>query len=130
VASSKEADMANKEPRDHLKVWETAFNKGDEEGIVSLFEPGGIQVIDDAQGKETELRARLREQFAKGAALTVTMTRFLKANGLALTHSAWEIRTTDDAGKPLTLTGHGTEVLREQSDGTWLLVIDDATGPV
>ena len=118
------------EPQQHHKAYEQAFNAGNADGILALFEEDGLQAAGEAQRRGAEFRSRLEDQFARGASVTVNTTRVLEANGIALTHSAWELRTKDDAGAPLTLTGHGAEVLRQQSDGSWLLVIDDATGPV
>ncbi len=121
--------MPINEAHEHHKLYEAAFNAGDADGILALFEEGGIQAAGDVQRQGETFSARLRDQFQRGASVTVNTTRVLEANGIALTHSAWELRTKDDDGKPLNLTGRGAEVLRKQADGTWLLVVDDATGP-
>ena len=47
---------------------------------------------------------------------------------LALTGLKWSATGTDPAGKPVTMSGNSTEVVRRQSDGTWLFVIDNPRG--
>ena len=122
--------MALTEPQQHHKAYETAFNAGDADAIMALFEDGGIQAAGDAQRGGEEFKARLKDQFDRGASVVVNTTRVLQANGIALTHSAWELKTQGDDGNPLRLKGTGAEVLRQQDNGNWLLVVDDATGPV
>jgi hypothetical protein len=51
------------------------------------------------------------------------VVRKLESDGLALTHPHWRISGTD-----LELEGHGSIVSR-QSDGTWLIVLDNPTSP-
>jgi ketosteroid isomerase-like protein len=47
---------------------------------------------------------------------------------LALTGLKWSATGTDPEGKPVALSGNSTEVVRRQSDGTWLFVIDNPRG--
>jgi ketosteroid isomerase-like protein len=60
---------------------------------------------------------------------TVKARSVLSGDGsLALTGLKWSATGTDPEGKPVTMSGNSTEVVRRQSDGTWLFVIDNPRG--
>ena len=55
--------------------------------------------------------------------------RIVVVNGdLALLVSDHSVAMTGADGKPTTISGRGTEVVRRQPDGTWRFVIDNPTG--
>jgi ketosteroid isomerase-like protein len=55
--------------------------------------------------------------------------KVLQASDLALVISKWSFRGTGPDGKPISLTGKATDVLRQQqSDGTWRILIDNPWG--
>ena len=55
--------------------------------------------------------------------------RVLQASNIALLITEWSINGTESDGKPISLTGRGTVVLRrQQSDGVWLMVIENPWG--
>jgi ketosteroid isomerase-like protein len=47
---------------------------------------------------------------------------------VALLRSKWSLAGTGPDGKPVAMSGNGTEVVRRQADGTWLFVIDNPAG--
>ena len=57
--------MPINEAHEHHKMYEAAFNAGDADGILALFEEGGIQAAGDAQRQGETFRARLRDQFQR-----------------------------------------------------------------
>ena len=60
--------------------------------------------------------------------LYLKVTRVLEAGGLALVVGLWSFTGTGPDGKPVTLTGHNSDVLRRQADGSWRFVIDNPWG--
>ena len=54
--------------------------------------------------------------------------RVLYAGNLALLITEWSINGIEPDGKPINLTGKGTVVLRRQSNGTWLMIIENPWG--
>jgi ketosteroid isomerase-like protein len=52
----------------------------------------------------------------------------LKASNLALLITEWSIKGNKADDKPINLTGRGTVVLCQQSDGSWLMVIENPWG--
>jgi ketosteroid isomerase-like protein len=54
--------------------------------------------------------------------------RVLQAGALALLITEWSITGAEPDGSQIKLTGRGTVVLRSQSDGSWLMVIENPWG--
>jgi ketosteroid isomerase-like protein len=47
-----------------------------------------------------------------------------QSGDLAVLTAKWELSMTGQDGKPAQMTGQSMEVVRRQSDGRWLFVID------
>ena len=62
------------------------------------------------------------------AKLEVKTKRVIQASDLSLLITEWSITANDPEGKPVNINGRGTIVLRRQSDGTWLMVIENPWG--
>lgn len=63
-----------------------------------------------------------------GGKLDARAKRVLQTGNLALLITEWSLSGTEPNGKPINLNGRGTIVLRRQSDGTWLMVIENLWG--
>jgi ketosteroid isomerase-like protein len=63
-----------------------------------------------------------------GTKLEARVKRVFQANDLTLLITEWTINGTEPDGKPINLTDKGTVVLRRQSDGNWLMVIENPWG--
>jgi ketosteroid isomerase-like protein len=63
-----------------------------------------------------------------GAKLEARVRRVIQASNLALLITEWSISGIAPNAKPINLTGKGTVILRRQSDGTWLMVIENPWG--
>jgi ketosteroid isomerase-like protein len=106
------------------------FNKGNISFLMTLYEkdacfasePG--KVVKDPES----IRQTLQDFINMGGKLKARVKRVLQANNLALLITEWSINGTEPDGKPINLTGRGTVVLRRQSDGTWLMVIENPWG--
>src|ERR1700739_322839 len=108
-----------------------ALTRGDLETAVALYEPNASFVQDS--GEVIAGRAAIREVMKGFVALkpkfTVKARWGLSGDAtLALTGLKWSATGTDPEGKPVTMSGNSTEVVRRQSDGTWLFVIDNPHG--
>ena len=60
--------------------------------------------------------------------LEARVRRVIQAGNLAALVTEWSIVGTEPDGKPINLTGGGSMVLRSQSDGSWLMVIENPWG--
>src|SRR5919106_113962 len=74
------------------------------------------------------IRLAFQEFIDRGVKLEARARRVLHAGNLALLITEWSIKGTEPDGKTINLTGRGTIVLRRQSDGTWLMVIENPWG--
>jgi ketosteroid isomerase-like protein len=118
-------------PEAVLKSQVEEFNKGNINFLMTLYEkdacfaqePG--HVINDLNS----IRSELQHFISLGARLEAKVKRKIYASDLALLITEWSITGTKQAdGTPAHLTGNGTIVLRQQSDNTWLMVIENPWG--
>ena len=106
------------------------FNKGNISFLMTLYEkdacfaskPG--HVVKDLES----IRRTLQDFIGKGAKLEARIKRVLQAGNLALLVTEWSLNVTEPDGRIINLTGRGTVVLRQQSDDTWLMVIENPWG--
>ena len=111
---------------------EKALKSRDLDAAVALYEPNATLVI--GPGEVASGKAAIREALKGFLAFDeVHFTREITAiqsgdGNLAMLRGAWSATSTGPDGKPVTVTGNNVEVVRRQSDGTWLFVIDNPRG--
>ena len=118
--------MSVRNPEEMHREFEERFNAGDIDGLMTLYEPNAV--LEPAPGKVAAGTAAVRQALEgflsfKGR-VEVVSHRTVKTDDLAVTHGTWSLTGTGPDGKPVTLGGKTTEVLRRQPDGSWLYVID------
>ena len=59
---------------------------------------------------------------------TVVRREFIEGPEITLHLSSWTLTGTDADGKPIAWEGRTTDVLRKQSDGNWLVSLDNPWG--
>ena len=52
----------------------------------------------------------------------------IQTNNLALVNTEWSFSGTGPDGKPVDISGKATDILRQQLDGTWHILIDNPWG--
>src|ERR1700686_1909735 len=100
-------------PQEIHVLFERAFNTGDVEAILALYEPGAVLVTG---GKSVTGHDAIRDAFhvfLSGGARMKLETRIVieSGEGLAVLHGAWSL------GSPSATQGLSTEVVRRQPDG-------------
>jgi uncharacterized protein (TIGR02246 family) len=117
--------MTLSNPTDVHTAVEQAFNAKDLDGLVSLYEKDARMVTPD--GSVAEGIDAIREQWQTLLTMNGRMTlrtRFaIEMDDIALLRNDWSF-SSDDAQ----LASSAAEVVRRQSDGTWLYVIDHPFG--
>ena len=106
-----------------------ALNAGDLEAAVALYEPNASFV--QQPGQVVTGRAAIREVMQGFLAVKPKLkieVNAVQGGDVALLRSKWSLNGTGPDGKPVTMSGNGTEVVRRQADGTWLFVIDNPNG--
>jgi uncharacterized protein (TIGR02246 family) len=108
-----------------------AFNLGDVEALIALYEPDAVLVVD---GKPVAGRERIRKALETFLARRGWMALETRAvvesdDGLALLYGGWVVEPPRGTGSEIATRGLSTEVVRKQPDGTWLFVIDNPYAP-
>ncbi len=105
------------------------YNEGDLEGILDFYEPDAVFV--PGVGEQIAGRAGLRKAWQDylnlGDQIAFEVRGAVQNGDIALTNNEHTIRGIDSEGNPFTITGRAHEVLRRQSDGRWLFIIDQAS---
>lgn len=106
------------------------FNAGDIEGLLDLYEPDAVFVRgpgDNAIGRE-QIHKGLQAFLDVGGQISFRTRHAVRNGDIALLSNEYTLEAKDDNGKPYTLTGKTSEIVRRQSDGRWLYMIDHPAG--
>jgi uncharacterized protein (TIGR02246 family) len=108
----------------------TAFHAGDIDGIMRTYEPGAV-VLGEPNVPVSGTSA-LREMFAGFIAAKAHFTfeghQVVQAGDIAVHLTPWRMTGEAPDGAAITAGGLSVAVLRRQSDGRWLMVIDNPFG--
>lgn len=123
--------MSAMSPLEAVERVDEAFNRGDLEALLDCYEDEATVVLEP--GRLATGKAELRRAFEfilklKGIARQ-EKTHVMEACGLALFTSQWSFSGTAPDGSPLRRDSYASTVLRRQSDGRWLIVLDNSWGP-
>ncbi len=108
----------------HRQV-EDAFNRGDVDALVALYEPGACMVKDDGSvATGTDAIREIWSGFvALGGRIEMTTRFAIEQDEVALLSNTW---TFEGAG--MTFSATTAEVARRSGDGVWRYVIDNPFG--
>lgn len=110
-----------------------AITSADMDAALSLYEPDATFALPAAfgEGSVTGLDG-LREAFggllALSPALAVNAEKTLVSGDTALVIGQWTLKGRDPDGNEIDTGGRFADVVRRQSDGAWLFVIDNPNG--
>jgi ketosteroid isomerase-like protein len=124
--------MAAHKPEDIHKLWAEAFDAGDLEALLSLYEPTARIVPKPGEpavgGSPEVLREVLSGFLAVRGTIEIKTTSVIETGELALLCSEWRLRGTSPHGRAVDVTHRSAEVVRRQPDGTWRYLIDNPFG--
>lgn len=103
-----------------------AFNTGDVATVLSMYDFNGIIVPEPGKpvsGKEKFEEAIKAILSIKGK-MEIKTVYCLQTGSLAVGRSEWSITDGDE----VKISAKGIEVMKQQADGTWKIVIDHAFG--
>ncbi len=120
--------MPARAPEDVSGLLVELFNAGDLDGIAALYEPEALMVAEP--GRVVNGRAEIREAYqgflaVKGRLAITPRQVLVMGTDIALASNNWQINGANPDGSPMSVGGRSAEILRRQSDGTWLYAVDD-----
>ncbi len=103
-----------------------ALNEGNSNAVMALYEDSAVlaDAIDTPAVGRTAIRERIGKFLKLDPSFEVHDAEVAHAGDLALVHSIWTIRWTNDKGKASTSNVDVNLVARRQENGHWLIVID------
>ncbi len=120
--------MNSQSPVSIHQSYAEALNRGDMDALLRLYEPNAILVT----GTETAVQGRdaIRESLMRLVALQpefeiTTVCVFENGDDLALLKGKWSLTGVGPEGSAVVMTGDSSEVVRRQTDGSWLVAIAD-----
>jgi len=119
--------MPIRDPNQGHQAWGEAFNRGDIEGLLSLYAQDAVIVPEPGKqvsGKDA-IRAALEGFLSLKVPMTIETLSTVVVGDIAQTRGRWALRGTGPDGKPVEMGSATAEVWKRQADGTWLTVIDD-----
>jgi ketosteroid isomerase-like protein len=117
-------------PKEFLISYVKKFNSGDISSLISLYETEACFVSQEGEvvkGIEN-VRQRLQSFINMNGRIESKVIGVVQTNDIALVNTEWSFNGSGPDGKAVTITGKATDVLRQQSDGTWRILIDNPWG--
>ena len=118
--------MVATKPQELNRLFEKAFNAGDLEGLLALYEPGALLILQSGEvaAGAKAIREALQSSLALKGKMSVENQCVIEADGTAVSRATWHLTGTAPDGKPIEMRGSTVEVCRRQPDGTWRYLID------
>jgi uncharacterized protein (TIGR02246 family) len=123
--------MTARTPEDVDRLFVEALNAGKIDALVALYEPNATLM--PQEGKLVSGTSAIREALAQLLAgkpkMRLTPKLVAQSGDIAVLTAKWDLEMNGPDGKPTQMSNRSAEVVRRQSDGSWLFVIDLPFGP-
>jgi uncharacterized protein (TIGR02246 family) len=117
-------------PKEFLSSYVKEFNARNVSSLINMYETDAYFVAQPGQvvkGLEN-IRQNLQGFIDMNGNLESKVKGVIQTINLALVNTEWSFSGTGPDGKPVNIAGKATDVLRQQSDGTWRILIDNPWG--
>jgi ketosteroid isomerase-like protein len=117
-------------PKEFLSSYVEEFNAKNVGSLIDMYETDACFVIQPGQvvnGIEN-IRQSLQGFVDMNGKLESKVKGVIQTSNLALVNTEWSFSGDGPDGKPVNIAGKATDVLRQQSDGTWRVLIDNPWG--
>ena len=117
-------------PKELLSSYVEKFNARDLSSLIDMYETDACFAIQPGQviNGLNNIRQSLQDFFNMNGNLESKVKKIIQTSNLALVNTEWSFKGTGPDGKPVNISGRATDVLRQQSDGTWRIIIDNPWG--
>ena len=122
--------MSKVTPQEVLRSVTECINTGNLDSLMMLYESDACFAAQPGQfikGRDG-IRQSIQEFVNMRGKLESKIKRVFQTSDLALVISEWSFSGTGPDGNPVNLASIATDVLRQQSDGTWRVIIDNPWG--
>ena len=122
--------MAATSPEQIHREFEAAFNAGDLDALLELYEPNAALIPQPGvvvTGID-QIGPALQQFLDIGGKIVLDTKVVVETGDLAYLTNRWTLTGTDENGDPLEMSAVTAETARRQSDGTWRYVLDNAVG--
>lgn len=122
--------MSKVTPEEVLRSVTECINTGNLDSLMMLYEPDACfasQPGHFTKGRES-IRQSMQGFVDMRGNLESKIKRVFQTSDLALVISEWSFSGTGPDGNSVNLASIATDVLRQQSDGTWRVIIDNPWG--
>lgn len=119
--------LAMMRPQDLHPALCAAYNAGDLEAMLALYDPRAVFVIKPdrvTEGPE-QLRAALQRLVELRCRLAITPRSFQRSDDVMLVLGTFTLTGQRRDGTPLERAARFADVLRRQPDGRWLVAVDN-----
>jgi uncharacterized protein (TIGR02246 family) len=117
-------------PKEFLSSYVKKFNAGNVSSLINMYETDAYFVVQPGQvvsGLEN-IRQSLKDFIDMNGNMETRVKAVIQTSNLALVNTEWSFKGNGPDGKPVNISGKATDVLRQQSDGTWRILIDNPWG--
>ena len=117
-------------PKEFLISYVEKFNAGDISSMINMYEIDACFVSQEGKiikGIEN-VRQTLQSFINMNGRIESKVIGVVQTNDIALVNTEWSFNGSGPDGKAVTITGKATDVLRQQSDDTWRILIDTPWG--
>ena len=118
------------EPESIHRNFEAAFNAGDLDGLLALYEPDAVLIVEPGVVIDTMegISGALQWFLSLGGQITLDTKLTAQAGDLAYLANRWTLTGTDPEGNDFEMGATTAEVAKRQPDGSWRYIIDNAIG--
>ena len=122
--------MPAQTPQEVHQLFAKYFSAQDVDAIISLYEPEATLV--PQPGQTVSGHAAIREALGGFLAIkgefNLQPPAVIRSKDIALLYANWTLTGTDPDGNLVELSGQTSDVVCRQSDGNWLMAIDNPYG--
>ncbi len=122
--------MAINTPEELLNLVTEYINGKDLDSLVSLYEPEASFIDESGENISgiEKIQEKMKGFMDMNGKLESTVRKIIPAGNIVLAYSDWTFKASGPDGTPINLGGTAIDVLRKQSDNSWLAVIDNPWG--
>ncbi|MED4780012.1 YybH family protein [Brevibacillus choshinensis] len=117
-------------PEDMNTTFAQAYNSGNIDNLLALYEPNGILLTPDGSLEQgiQNLRQTLSDLLSLRGTMISNNVFCIPFENIALLRAHFTLNGFDASGNDIQITGHTSEIVRKQPDGQWLYIVDHPFG--